>query len=319
MKISILGAGSFGLALALAFNRNNNEVTVWTKVEQEKEELITTRKNQKALPNVIIPEKIKITTDLNDIKNSNLIVIAIPIPFFRSVLIDIKNYVNDNTIFIIASKGIENKTNMFASEILKSIIPTNNITILSGATFAIDLANNSHSGLTIASINFEDICILKNTLKSNTINFKTSNDIIGTQICGSLKNIMAIISGLLEGMNSTETTKALFLTKALEEIKNIISNFDGNIETAYSYCGIGDLILTCTSEKSRNYTLGIKIATNDNYKKYIEDTTVEGYYTLISINSILKEKNIHSPLIECIYDIIFNNKDKKELLNILTK
>lgn len=319
MKVSILGAGSFGLALALTFYRNNNEVTVWTKVEQEKEELISTRKNQKALPNIIIPNEIKVTTDLKDIEDSKLIVIAVPISFFRDICLEIKNHISSNTHFIITTKGIENKTNMFASEILKSIIPTNNISILSGSTFAIDLANNSHSGLTIASNNLDSINIVKYTLESNTITLKETQDTIGTQICGSIKNIMAIISGLLEGMNATESTKALFLTKALEEIRNIIISFNGNIETCYSYCGIGDLILTCTSEKSRNYTLGIKIATNDSPQEYIEKTTVEGYYTLISIITLLKEKNIHSPLIECIYDIIFNNIDKKELLNILTK
>ena len=319
MKISVLGAGSFGLALALAFYKKNNQVTVWTKVEQEKIELTTTHQNKRALPNIIIPDEINITTNLEDIKNSNLIVLAIPVAFFRSTCLELKNYVDANTHFLIATKGIENKTNMFCSEILESIIPTNNIAIISGPTFAIDIANNNPSGLTLASKSGETINIVKQTLESNILTLQETNDIIGTQICASIKNIMAIISGILAGINSTETTKALFYTKALEEMKNYIVNFNGNLETINLLCGIGDLILTCTSEKSRNFSLGLTIGQNKDANKYLEENTVEGYYALISIHDLLKEKNIHSPLVECIYEIIFNNQDKKELLNILTK
>ena len=162
MKVCILGAGSYGLALALAFYKNNNDVTVWTKVESEKEEIINYRENRKALPGVSIPEEIKITTNLND--NYELIVIAIPINYFRSVCEEIKNSINSDTILCIASKGIEKDTNLFPHKVLNSIIETNNIAILSGPTFAIDLAKNSPSGLVCASTSINIYKSIKNCL-----------------------------------------------------------------------------------------------------------------------------------------------------------
>lgn len=319
MKVCILGAGSYGLALALAFYKNNNDVTVWTKVESEKEEIINYRENRKALPGISIPEEIKITTNLND--NYELIVIAIPINYFRSVCEEIKNSINSETILCIASKGIEKDTNLFPHEVLNSIIETNNIAILSGPTFAIDLAKNSPSGLVCASTSINIYKSIKNCLESNTLKISYTNDLIGTEICGSIKNVMAILSGLLEGIKITETTKALFLTEALNETSNFIETMNGNKETSYTLAGLGDLILTCTSKKSRNYTLGTLIATENksNIDNYILNNTVEGYYTLIAINEIIKKKEISVPLVELLYKILFEGLDKKEIFNLLIK
>lgn len=319
MNITVLGAGAYGLALALTFYKNNNNVTVWTKIESEKEEIISTRKNEKALPGVIIPEEINITTDISCIEKSELIVLAIPVNFFRSTCLEIKDYVNDSTLFLIATKGIENKTSAFCHEILKSTIDTNHISAISGPTFAIELANDSKSGLTLASNNIEEFNIIKKALENNNLKIEKSIDLIGTEICGSVKNIMAIISGMLKGLKTTETTKALFLTTALQEIKNIILSLNGNIETIDNLCGIGDLILTCSSDKSRNFTLGNLLATSskDEVLEYLNNNTVEGYYTLISIYSLIKEKNINAPLINTIYQILFQEKNKEEIFNVL--
>ena len=319
MKVCILGAGSYGLALALAFYKNNNDVTVWTKVESEKEEIINYRENKKALPGVSIPEEIKITTNLND--NYELIVIAIPINYFRSVCEEIKNSINSDTVLCIASKGIEKDTNLFPHEVLNSIIETNNIAILSGPTFAIDLAKNSPSGLVCASTSIDIYKSIKNCLESNTLKITYTNDLIGTEICGSIKNVMAILSGLLEGIKATETTKALFLTEALNETSKFIEIMNGNQETSYTLAGLGDLILTCTSKKSRNYTLGTLIATENknSIDNYILNNTVEGYYTLIAINQIIKKKEISLPLVELLYKILFDGLDKKEIFNLLIK
>lgn len=143
---------------------------------------------------------------------------------------------------------------------------------------------------------------------------------IGVEICGAVKNIMAIIAGVLDGMQISETTKALFLTKALQEIKNLIYVLGGSPQTITTLAGIGDLILTCNSKKSRNFSLGLLLATEEleTIKDYIQTNTVEGYHTLISIYSIMQIKKISSPLIECLYDILFKQHDKKELLTILT-
>lgn len=319
MEITVLGAGAYGVALALAFYRNHNHVTIWTKLEEEKDELLTYHENKKALPNVKIPNDIVVTTDLSCIQNSHLIVIAIPISFLRSTCIELKSYVKQPMHFCIASKGIENHTNQFAHEIFQSIIPTSNFCILSGPTFAIDLAQNCPSGLNLASISEETSMIVKECLGSSTLKIIVTQDMIGTELCGSIKNVMAIIAGMLEGMQQSETTKSLFLTEAIEEVKHLIISFGGNETTAYTLAGIGDLLLTCTSTKSRNFTLGILLATQSmkEIQNYIENHTVEGYFTLLSIYQLIQEKKISSPLIELLYQILFQNHNQKELLNLL--
>lgn len=321
MKVTILGAGAYGLALALTFYRNNNDVTVWTKIESERDNLIKTRQNNKALPNVIIPEKITITTDISCCNKSDIVIIAIPINYLRSTCIELKNYINNNTIICIATKGIENKTNALCHEILSDITKIENIVILSGPTFAIDLANDEFCGLTLATNNFNNYIAIKNLLDNNKIKLEYTNDIIGTELCGSLKNIMAIISGLINGMMLSETTKALFYTQATKELKKLLKELNGDINTTYLLCGIGDLLLTCTSSKSRNYTLGNMLATSNKNEimTYIENNTVEGYTTLISIYQIIKSKNITSPLIETLYEIIFENTNAEKILTALIK
>ena len=319
MKVTILGAGAYGLALALTFYRNNNDVTVWTKIESERDNLIKTRQNNKALPNVIIPEDITITADISCCNKSDIVIIAIPINYLRSTCIELKNYINNNTIICIATKGIENKTNALCHEILSDITKIENIVILSGPTFAIDLANDEFCGLTLATNNFNNYIAIKNLLDNNKIKLEYTNDIIGTELCGSLKNIMAIISGLINGRMLSETTKALFYTQATKELKKLLKELNGDINTTYLLCGIGDLLLTCT--KSRNYTLGNMLATSNKNEimTYIENNTVEGYTTLISIYQIIKSKNITSPLIETLYEIIFENTNVEKILTALIK
>ena len=319
MKVTILGAGAYGLALALTFYRNNNDVTVWTKIESERDNLIKTRQNNKALPNVIIPEDITITADISCCNKSDIVIIAIPINYLRSTCIELKNYINNNTIICIATKGIENKTNALCHEILSDITKIENIVILSGPTFAIDLANDEFCGLTLATNNFNNYIAIKNLLDNNKIKLEYTNDIIGTELCGSLKNIMAIISGLINGRMLSETTKALFYTQATKELKKLLKELNGDINTTYLLCGIGDLLLTCT--KSRNYTLGNMLATSNKNEimTYIENNTVEGYTTLISIYQIIKSKNITSPLIETLYEIIFENTNVEKILTAIIK
>lgn len=319
MKVTVLGAGAYGLALALSFYRNNNEVTVWTKLESEKDEINTTRINKKALPDVIIPNDITITTDLNSLIDSDLIVITIPVSFFRNICLELKDYINSNMHFCIASKGIENNSNSFLYDIFTSIIDTNKVGILSGPTFAIDLANNSPCGLDIATKNNETYELIRNCLENDTLKIIRSNDIIGTQICGAIKNVYAIASGMLEGLNATESTKALFFNNIIDEISTIINMLGGDYKTVYSLSGIGDLLLTCTSNKSRNYNLGLLIGKDNDINNYLENNTVEGYYTLLSIYSIITKYDINTPIIKFLYQVLFENKNKEELFDLLVK
>lgn len=320
MKICILGAGAYGLALALTFYKNKNQVVVWTKLDSEKEIINSTRYYQKVLPDIYIPEEISITSSLECLESVDLVVFAVPITFFRSTCLELKEYLHKDLNFCIATKGIENDTGLFAHQILEQVLAVEQISVISGPTFAIDLANSSISGLTLASNNESSFQVVANSFSNSFLTIENCHDMIGVEICGAVKNIMAIIAGMLDGMKQTETTKALFLTKALHEIGNLISHMGGKYETIYTFAGVGDLLLTCNSRKSRNYSLGLLLVEENEFKiqQYIQQTTVEGYYTLLSIYPIIQKYNIDCPFINCLYKILFMNQKKKELLSILT-
>lgn len=322
MNITILGTGAYGLALAIALNNQNNNIIMWTKLEKEKEEIEKTHKYQRVLPDVLIPENIKITTNLEEsIKDSELIIFAIPIAFIDSVSSELKNFVTENHHYCIATKGIEQNSCMFVDEIIRKHIKTDKISVISGPSFAIDVVKKMPTGLTLATNNNETRELIENAFKDSNIKFDNTTDIYGTELCGSIKNVIAIACGILDGLKANESTKAMFLTEAINEIKLLINQLGGNQDTILKYGGIGDLLLTCTSTKSRNFTYGTLIATtnSDKINEYVENNTIEGRYTLMSIVQLIKSKNLKMPIIELINEIVFENNDSKKLLNYLDK
>lgn len=323
MNITVLGTGAYGLALAIALSKNsNNKITMWTKIEEEKEIINKFHEYNKVLPNIHIPEEIEIKTDLeNAIMNCDLIISAIPVAYTRNVLIELKSYYNDQPICI-ASKGIEQNTNMLISDIVSNELNTNKIAVLSGASFAIDTVKEYPIGLTLATKDNKIKNLINNAFSNTNINIENSIDLIGTELCGSIKNIIAIGCGILNGLNANESTKAMFITKALKEIEIIIKELNGNEKTLLSYAGIGDLILTCSSDKSRNYKYGEVIATKSfqEIKEYESNTTIEGRYTVKTIHDIIKNNNISNVyIIETIYEITHNNLESKKLFETLFK
>ncbi len=322
MKVGILGAGAYAMALSSILSDNNCNITMWTKFIEEKNNLEQYRKNEKLIQNFKISSGIKITTNLKEcVEQKDLIIIAIPVAFIDELCQNLKPYINGDNI-LIASKGIEQKTGLFIDQIIKKHLNTNNIAILSGPTFAVDIPQRKPIGLTIAtkSINIREI--IDTIFINDYTKIQYVEDIIGVELCGSIKNIFSIASGILEGLNCNESTMALFLNECLYHLQDILEIFHGERNTALSYAGIGDLILTCTSKKSRNYTLGYLIGSNKPKKEieeYINNTTTEGYHTLISIKEILTKKNITFPIIDIIYDIILNDKETKELLKFIVK
>lgn len=320
MKITILGSGVFGCGLANLFNYTNARVSMWSPNEEEVNNLLSTRRNE--ILNFDIPREINITSDLNEaVKESNLIVFAVPAFAIRSTSLKLSTLVNGNTHFLIASKGIENETGSFLSDIVSKVLKTQNVGVLSGPTFAKDLIDNSSIGFSLSTKNEETKRIVGSALGSDRVKLEFLEDLIGVQICGSIKNVMAIASGILGGMRVSDSTKALFLTEALNDIKYLIKKLGGEENTILSLAGFGDILMTCTSENSRNYTFGKLIGEGKvtEANDYERKTTVEGVYTLKSIKSLIKEKNIRLDLIDLIDDIINGRKEKEKLLTILIR
>ncbi len=314
MKICILGTGAYGLALAVSLNRNN-DITMWTKFEEEKNIIDSKHMYERVLPKVIIPNNIYITTSIEEaVRDKDLIIIAIPVKFIDNTCKDLKKYYN-NQCLCIASKGIDD-TLLFMHQILEKYFPINNITVISGASFAIDTVKEYPIGLTVAGKNGIAIDKVKLAFSNTNIRLQETNDMIGVEICGSIKNVVALGCGILDGIGVTESTKAKFITEALQGIVSLIQACGGNYKTVISYSGIGDLILTCTSSKSRNFSLGKIIATQDKglIKEYINNHTVEGLNTLNTIIRLMNTVNLDIPIFRNIHNVIYNNVNLKILV-----
>ncbi len=321
MKVAILGSGAYGLALGYTIYNNNHEVMMWTKFEQERDLLTNTRKNEKLIPNFVIPEKIKFSCDMKEtVKDADLIILAVPAPFIDDISKELAQYI-DNQAIIIASKGIENDTCLFLNDVVSNYIKTDKIGVISGPSFAVDIVEKMPIGLSIASTNDEVISLTKKALENRYFKLRENNDIVGTEVCGAIKNVIAIASGMLSGLNANESTKAMFITESLHDIKEIIDVLGGDKKTILSFAGFGDLLLTCTTKKSRNFSFGYTLVTESKEKidEYINTHTIEGLYTVKSIHQLLKNKNADIPMITLIYDIIFNKKQPTELLTFLVE
>lgn len=320
MKVGIIGCGAYGMALSSILMDNECDVMMWTKFVSEKEQLETTRKNEKVLPGFELNDKIKITTNIETIIDfSELLIIAIPTGFVEETVERMKDYITNQRI-LIASKGIQQKTGKFLHQIVGKYISVDKIAILSGPTFAHDVIQKSPMGLSIATTDVNTFKIVKEAFSNKYTKVRYTSDVIGVEICGTVKNIIAIATGMLSGINTTASTQAMFLTEVIHDIEDILALFNADKKTVLSYSGIGDLLLTCTSEKSRNFCYGKLIGegkTPETIAEYTKNNTVEGLYSLKSVHELLEKNNMNAPIISIIYDIVFGAKSVEELLPFL--
>ena len=321
MKVTILGTGAYGLALSKILSENKNEVVLWTTFESEKEELLKTKTSSK-LEGFKLDNKVKVTTNLEEsINGSNLIVLAIPTQFITDVCINLKEYIKNDQYICIASKGIEQGTCLFIHDMVKKQIKTNKIGAISGPSFAIDLVSKVPVGLSVASKSKKTRDIIMKAFCNSHFKLYPTIDIIGIEVCGAIKNVIAIASGMIDGLGLPISTQALLITESLHDIKALIYALGGSKKTVLSFAGFGDIILTCTSLKSRNYRFGKLIGSHasiEEIEKYKSEYTVEGLYTLKSIYKLINNKKINIPTINIIYDIVFKNKEVDSLIKYLS-
>lgn len=320
MNIAILGSGAYGLALAIAFQKNKNNISVWSKFPEEVTELKSKHSSSK-LPDVKIPKTIFFSNDMKTcLEKANIIVIAVPIIAIRATLLELKKYLKSSQHICIASKGIEQETNLFVTDIIKDCIKSKNIAIISGPSFAIDVAKGNPIGLAIAGTNKRTVQLIKNALASDSLKLRTSKDMLGLEICSSIKNVIAIASGMIAGLGLPESTQAFLITESIHDIKYLIFKLGGKKKTILTFAGVGDLFLTCTSEKSRNFRLGKLFGEHKSKKEieeFIKNNTIEGLYTLKSIQDLVNKKRIKLPIVDILNSIIYKNEDCNKLKEFL--
>jgi len=321
MKVSLIGTGAYGIAMAMMLNKNNKDIIMWSESKEKIEKYKKDGCIKDILPGVTCPENIKLTDSYEEaVKGRDVIFIMSTAHFVGSICDGIKDYLTKDQVVCIASKGIENNSCEFLSNIAREKLKTRKICIISGGSFAVDMANNNPVALTIASRSKQSRKLVKKALQSDTVKLRESTDLIGVQICGSIKNVIALAAGMLDGMGYPESTQCFLITEAIHDIKWLIGALGGRPRTILSYAGVGDLLLTCTSTKSRNFSFGRVVgsgASKEEKEEYLKNTTVEGYYTLQSIYKLVRRRKIKMPVVNLIYNIIMKDQDPHLLAEFL--
>ncbi len=317
-KVGILGTGAYGISLALTSYQNNHEVMLWTKFKEEKNYIEKYHEND-TLPSVIIPDDVKVTNSLKElVEFSEFIIIALPVRFLSSTLENLKKYDVSNKSFCLASKGIQHENHLLVHQIFESYINNDNYSVISGPSFAIDIVGDTPIGMNLYATNNKVFNLTKKVLESNVIHFEKTDDLVGIELSGSIKNVLAIASGILQGFDTSDSTNAFFMVKAIRDLTYLIIRLGGKEETVVSPCCLGDLILTCNSINSRNYTYGELITRDrEEAKAFLKDNTVEGYYTLITIIELLQKKKIKIKIIDYLKRIVINGENSELIMEYL--
>ena len=309
MKICILGTGVYGIALSKVLDNGNNEINMWTNSIEEVNFLKENRFNP-AMKDIKLKENIDITNNLEEaIKDKDVLLVAIPTRFLNNVFEELKKIVNEQYI-VIASKGINDQKNDFLSNSFNKYDIDRKLGFISGPTFAHDLATGSYGVVTAASENAKTLNIIEKMFINTNVNISKSTDIYGVQLLGTVKNVMAIIMGMASELELSETSYTKLLLIMLDEVKKMLLEFGGQERTLMERAGIGDIILTCFNEKSRNYTFGKLLALDkEKADEYIKTTTVEGLSNLIHLKQMINKRNNEYDFVNILYNIIYDNAD----------
>ena len=321
MKVGIIGTGAYSVAIASMINKKCKDIVMWTESSKRYDKYLIDGCIKDVIDNFSLPKNIKLTTSYDEATiNRDIIFIISSSEFVSDICKNINPYITKDTIVCIASKGIENKTCDFLSDIAYLNLKTRNIAIISGPSFAIDMINNNPVGLSIASKSKMTRKMIIKVLSNDTLKLRETSDLIGIQVCGSIKNVIALAAGILNGLGYPESTQCFLITESLHDIKALIKDLGGSPKTILSFAGVGDLLLTCTSTKSRNFTYGYMLGSGvskEKLDKYLNETTVEGYNTLKSIHKLVRRKSIKIPIINLIYRIVINGDNPENLVTFL--
>jgi len=319
MKIAILGSGSWGTAMGKILALNGHNVIIWTREEKVKDS-INKGENPYYLPGITLPKNLKAVTDIyKSIENSEIIVLAVPSQAVRSVLQKI-DY--NNQIIVNLSKGIEIETGYLMSDVVKEVLKTDNYCTLSGPSHAEEVARDVPTSVVIAGENNDTLIKIQKEFSNVSFRIYTNKDLKGVEVSGAVKNIYAIASGVIDGMGNWDNTKAALITRATVEMARIGEYFGGKKETYAGLAGIGDLIVTCTSQHSRNRYVGEQLGRGKNLEEILEkmNMVAEGIYTVKAVHNIAFKNKIEMPIAEKLFEVIYKDiEPKKAMHDLMTR
>lgn len=318
-KVSIIGAGTWALGIAVLLSNNGAEITVWSALEDELEML---RKNHehKNLPGGRIPEEIRLESDLEKaVSSAEVLVMAVASPYTRQTAARMAPFVSKEQIIVDVAKGIEEKTLMTLSEQILEEIPQANVAVLSGPSHAEEVSRGIPTTCVIGASDQKTAEYLQNLFMSEVFRVYTSPDIKGIELGGSLKNVIALAAGVADGLGYGDNTKAALITRGMAEIARLGLAMGAHSETLYGLSGIGDLIVTCASMHSRNRRAGILIGQGKNMEEAMAEVkmVVEGVYSAKAAKALADKYYIHMPLVEEVNKVLFDNKPAADAVHDL--
>lgn len=319
-RVTVLGGGGWAIALASVLNDNGNDVTIWSALDKEVKSLSENRENKIGLPGVIISEKIQITGDLESaVKDSDIIVMAVASSFVRSTSAKLKEIIKVNQIIVNVAKGIEDDTLYTMTDIIEEELPGCDACVLSGPSHAEEVGRKIPTTIVVGAKTRETASYIQKTFSNNYFRVYVSPDIIGIELGGSLKNVIALAAGVADGLGYGDNTKAALITRGIKEITTLGTTMGGHTRTFSGLSGIGDLIVTCASMHSRNRRAGILIGQGKTLKEAIEEVNmvVEGAVSAKAALKLARKYNVELPIIEQVNKVLFEDKPAKEAVEEL--
>ena len=310
-KVSVLGAGSWGTALSLLLCKNGHEVTLWSALEDEVRMLCEKREHESKLPGVRLPEDMKITADLEDsLQDPDVAVLAVPSPFTRSTAHRMAPFVKKGQIIVNVAKGVEEHTLMTLSEIISEEIPQADVCVLSGPSHAEEVGKGLPTTCVVSAEKRETAEYLQGIFMSPVFRVYTTPDILGVELGGALKNVIALAAGTADGLGYGDNTKAALITRGIAEISRLGTKMGARAETFYGLSGIGDLIVTCASVHSRNRKAGYLMGKGYTMQEAMDEVkmVVEGVYSARAAKSLAGKYQVEMPIIEEVNKVLFEDK-----------
>ena len=314
MKISIIGSGSFGTALGMMLAEAGHSVCLWSYSQAKYDDLIKHKENRKSLPGFVIPENVRHTADIKECADAAVIVCALPSFAVRQVMSSLKPYVKNQQIIVNVSKGLETDTFNTLSKVILEELPNCDVAVMSGPSHAEEVAAKLPTTNVVAAKSVKTAHIIQDAFMTRFFRVYTNDDMLGAELGGSLKNVIALCAGISDGLGFGDNTKAALITRGMYEIAKLGTALGAKAETFGGLCGIGDLIVTCTSRHSRNWRAGFLIGqgkTADEAKAEIK-MVIEGINTCRAAKFLSDKMNIEMPITNEAYAVLFENKPAME-------
>ena len=319
-KVCVLGTGSWGSALGLTLAKKGYEVSMWTLNEEQAKRINKTRENIDYLPGVLFPNNMTVTISLEEaVLNSIIIVLAVPSQAIRSVCNQIKPFIKDEQIIVDVAKGLEKGTGLRLSEVVEEELPNNPYVTLSGPSHAEEVARDIPTTVVVASTNLEVARRVQDIFMGPKFRVYTNPDIVGVELGGALKNIIAFGAGICDGLGLGDNSKAALMTRGIREISRLGVAMGADASTFSGLSGIGDLIVTCTSMHSRNRRAGYLIGTGKTREEAVEEVgmIVEGIKACHAFYDLKEKLDVEMPITDALYKVLFEGKDAKEMVSEL--